>query len=245
MVVRCDHEGDHRQVTDSEDREQYGQALREMTEGKRRLYAALAGSVTRGGQRVLEGARHSTITTDHPDAVVQAIRDLPEEARRRRAQLPGPRSTLRQRYMQVNGMTAKVAVSAADFWERITPMTEDEKSIYGVVPRLVQEFLGQLRASTERLEDLTGSSGSLPLVPGASGAFPLPGGLSAAQMKSIAGSITAQRHSIAALSAQLSSFDEQLAVLEQLLGPLTEWSKTWADLEDRLLNTGRKPEAGR
>ncbi len=119
-------------------------------------------------------------------------------------------------------------------------MTEDEKSLYGVVPRLVQEFIGQLRASTERL-DLTGSSGSLPPAPGA---FPLPGGLSAGQMKSIAGSITAQRHSIAALSAQLSSFDEQLAVLEQLLGPLTEWSKTWADLEDRLLNMGRKPEAG-
>jgi hypothetical protein len=120
-------------------------------------------------------------------------------------------------------------------------MTEDEKSIYGVVPRLVQEFIGQLRASTERL-DLTGSSGSLPPVPSA---FPLPGGLSSAQMKSIADSITAQRHSIAALSAQLSSFDEQLAVLEQLLGPLTEWSKTWADLENRLLNMGRKPEAGR
>jgi len=121
-------------------------------------------------------------------------------------------------------------------------MTEDEKSIYGVVPRLVQEFIGQLRASTERLEDLAGSSGGLPPAPRA---FPLPGGLSAAQMKSIANSITAQRHSIAALSAQLSSFDEQLAVLEQLLGPLTEWSKTWADLEDRLLNMGRKPEAGR
>jgi len=28
------------------------------------------------------GARHSTITTDHPDAVVQAIRDLLEEVRR-------------------------------------------------------------------------------------------------------------------------------------------------------------------
>ncbi|MGO8888723.1 MAG: hypothetical protein ACLP8X_41295 [Streptosporangiaceae bacterium] len=26
-------------------------------------------------------AGHSTITTDHPDAVLQAIRDLPEEVR--------------------------------------------------------------------------------------------------------------------------------------------------------------------
>lgn len=51
-------------------------ALREMTDGNRRLYAALAGSVTRGEHRALEGARHSTIHIDRSDAVVQAIRDL-------------------------------------------------------------------------------------------------------------------------------------------------------------------------
>jgi hypothetical protein len=34
------------------------------------------------GERVLADARHSTITTDHPDAVMQAIRDLLEEVRR-------------------------------------------------------------------------------------------------------------------------------------------------------------------
>ena len=53
-----------------------------LNSGKRRLYAALAGSVTHGEQRVLEDARHSTITTDRPDAVVQALRDLLEEVRR-------------------------------------------------------------------------------------------------------------------------------------------------------------------
>jgi hypothetical protein len=107
---------------------------------------------------------------------------------------------------------------------------------------LVQDFIGQLRAITERLEDLAGSSGGLPSAPGG---LPLPGGLSAAQMTSITDSIAAQRRSIAALKAQLSSFDEQLAVLEQILGPLTEWSKTWADLEERLLRMGRRPEAER
>jgi pimeloyl-ACP methyl ester carboxylesterase len=56
-----------------------GHALREMTDGKLRLYAALAASVSRGEHRVLENARHSTITTDHPDAVMQAIRDLLHE----------------------------------------------------------------------------------------------------------------------------------------------------------------------
>jgi pimeloyl-ACP methyl ester carboxylesterase len=58
-----------------------GKALREMTEGKRRLCAALADSVTRGEQRVLDDARHSTITTDHPEAVIQAIHDLLDEVR--------------------------------------------------------------------------------------------------------------------------------------------------------------------
>ena len=119
-------------------------------------------------------------------------------------------------------------------------MAEDEKSTYGVAPRLVQEFIGRLHAITDSLGDLAGSGPGLPLAPGA---FPLPGGLSSAQMKSITESIAAQRRSIAALKAQLSSYDEQLAVLEQLLGPLSEWSRTWADLEDRLLKRGHRPQA--
>jgi hypothetical protein len=32
--------------------------------------------------------------------------------------------------------------------------------------------------------------------------------------------------------------------MEQILGPLAEWSRTWADLEQRLLNMGRRPQAG-
>jgi uncharacterized coiled-coil protein SlyX len=135
-----------------------------------------------------------------------------------------------------------VAAAAAGFPERMTPMAEDEKSRSGVVPPLVQEFTGQLRAITERLQDLAGSSGGHPP---ARAALLVPGGLSAAQMTSIADSIAAQRRSIAALKAQLSSFDEQLAVLEQILGPMAEWSRTWADFEQRLLNMSRRPEAGR
>jgi pimeloyl-ACP methyl ester carboxylesterase len=53
-----------------------GKTLREMNEAKLRLYTTLAGSVTQGENRVLDDARHSTITTDHPGVVVQAIRDL-------------------------------------------------------------------------------------------------------------------------------------------------------------------------
>ena len=121
-------------------------------------------------------------------------------------------------------------------------MAEDERPASGVVPRLVQEFTAQLGAITGRLEDLAGLGGGKPPAPGA---LPLPGGLSAAQMTSIADSIAAQRRSVAALKAQLSSFDEQLAVLEQILGPLAEWSRTWAELERRPLNLGRSPGAGK
>jgi pimeloyl-ACP methyl ester carboxylesterase len=51
-------------------------ALRQEDEGKRRRNQALADSVSSGEHRLLEGARHSTITVDKPDAVLQAIRDL-------------------------------------------------------------------------------------------------------------------------------------------------------------------------
>jgi hypothetical protein len=53
-----------------------GKSLRAMADGNRRLYTALAGSVTRGEYRPLEGARHSTLTADRPDDVVRAVRDL-------------------------------------------------------------------------------------------------------------------------------------------------------------------------
>lgn len=121
-------------------------------------------------------------------------------------------------------------------------MADDEQSTSGVVPGSVQEFIRQLRAITERMADLGRFGGHLPSVPGA---LAPPGAFSAAQMTSIVDSIAAQRHSIEALKAQLSSYDEQLAVLEQILGPLAEWSGTWADFEERLLNMSRRPEAGR
>ena len=116
-------------------------------------------------------------------------------------------------------------------------MTDAEHTTPGLVPGLVQEFIGQLRAATEKLEGLTGFSARLP----AAGAPPLPGALSAAQVTSIRDSIVAQRRSIEALQAQLSAFDEQLAVLEQILGPIADWSRSWAELEGRLLNLGRDP----
>jgi hypothetical protein len=114
----------------------------------------------------------------------------------------------------------------------------DQQSTSGMVPGLVQDFIAQLRVITEGLEGLAGFGDHRPPVPGG---FPLPGALSAAQLTSIASSVAAQRRSIEALKAQLSSFDEQLAVLEQILAPLAEWSSTWAELEKRLLTMRREP----
>jgi hypothetical protein len=50
--------------------------LRKMNVGKRVIYQGLAKAVPRGEYRLLEDAGHTTIHTDRPDAVVQAIRDL-------------------------------------------------------------------------------------------------------------------------------------------------------------------------
>lgn len=119
-------------------------------------------------------------------------------------------------------------------------MTEDEYMTSGLVPRLTREFMGQVRAATDRLQDLARVTGGLPPAPGS---LPLPGGLSAAQMASISESISGQRRSIAALQSQLSAFDDQLEMLEQILAPLAQWSRAWADLEQRMLNLGRRPQA--
>lgn len=118
-------------------------------------------------------------------------------------------------------------------------MADDKQSTPGMVPGLAQGIIAELRGIAEGLEGLVRFGERLPSVPGT---LPLPGSLSAAQLTTIADSIAAQRRSIEALKAQLSSFDEQLAVLEQILGPLTEWSSKWAELEERLLNIGRRPK---
>ncbi|WP_051818667.1 hypothetical protein [Streptomyces sp. NRRL S-1813] len=50
--------------------------LREEIDGKRRLYTALAKSVPRGENRLIDGAGHATIHWRRPDAVLQANQDL-------------------------------------------------------------------------------------------------------------------------------------------------------------------------
>ncbi len=82
-----------------------GRALRAMTDGKRRLYQALAASVSRGEYRALADARHSTITVDRPDVVMDAIRDVlgwisayagPSQTRNARHRRPAPDGAARR-----------------------------------------------------------------------------------------------------------------------------------------------------
>ena len=56
--------------------------LHEEIEGKRRLYTALAESVPRGENRLIDDAGHVTIHLRHPEAVLQAIQDLLARLRR-------------------------------------------------------------------------------------------------------------------------------------------------------------------
>ena len=121
-------------------------------------------------------------------------------------------------------------------------MTDNENTS-DVFASLVQPWIVQLRMVTERLAGMTrlGESALSQPLRSLQG-LPLPGVLSAAQLDAFARGLAAQRASIAALQAQLAAFDEQLAALEAMVGPLAEWSKTWAQFERLVMNPRRDPE---
>jgi hypothetical protein len=99
----------------------------------------------------------------------------------------------------------------------------------GLVSRSIDEFVHQLRGFTDRARSLAGAVPtklSLPSLPSP------PGAMSAAQLRAIAQTVSAQRTSIAAMQAQLEAFDQQMAVFERILEPLVDWSATWARLEE-------------
>src|SRR3712207_2725085 len=109
-----------------------------------------------------------------------------------------------------------------------------------LVGRSIDEFVNQLRGFTDRARSMAGQVPSklhLPALPSP------PGAMSAAQLKTVAQTVHAQRQSIAAMRAQLDAFDQQLAVFERLLDPLVEWSSTWARLEEAVGDFVR-PSAG-
>ncbi|UOY02213.1 hypothetical protein [Blastococcus sp. PRF04-17] len=105
---------------------------------------------------------------------------------------------------------------------------QPEPASGNLVGRSIDEFVNQLRGFTDRARSMAGQVPSklhLPALPSP------PGAMSAAQLRTVAQTVHAQRQSIAAMRAQLDAFDQQLAVFERLLDPLVEWSATWAQLE--------------
>jgi hypothetical protein len=117
-----------------------------------------------------------------------------------------------------------------------------------LVGRSIDEFVSQLRGFTDRARSLAGAVPSklhLPALPSP------PGAMSAAQLRAVAQTVSAQRKSIAAMRAQLDAFDQQLAVFERLIDPLVEWSASWARLEEAVGDfvrpssgdSGQSPEA--
>src|SRR3954453_15907037 len=107
--------------------------------------------------------------------------------------------------------------------------SEPETAAGNLVGRSIDEFVNQLRGFTDRARSMAGSVPSrlhLPALPSP------PGAMSAAQLRAVAQTVSAQRQSIAAMRAQLDAFDQQLAVFERLIDPMVEWSATWARLEE-------------
>jgi hypothetical protein len=116
-----------------------------------------------------------------------------------------------------------------------------ETSQGGLVGRSIDEFVHQLRNFTERARGMAGAATArlpLPALPSP------PGAMSAAQLRTVAQAVSAQRKSIAAMTAQLEAYDQQLAVFERLLDPLVEWSATWARLEEAVGDFVRRDGSG-
>ena len=118
----------------------------------------------------------------------------------------------------------------------------DQHNISAGFAGLIQLWTIQLRRITQGLAGIAGLSESVlsqsvqPLQ-----GLPHPGALSAAQLNLIASSVASQRQSIAAMQAQLRVFDEQLAMLEGILGPLAGWSTAWAEFEGLVMNPRHDP----
>ena len=76
-------------------------------------------------------------------------------------------------------------------------------------------------------------------MPGGLPMLPPPGALSAAQLSAMTlrGGRAARQHRGPG-QAQLRAFDEQLEVLEKILVPLAEWSRTWAEMERTMMPPG-------
>jgi hypothetical protein len=120
------------------------------------------------------------------------------------------------------------------------PKADSDAASSGLVARSIDEFVNQLRGFTDKARSMAGAVPgrfSLPALPTP------PGAMSAAQLRVVATTVSAQRQSIAAMASQLEAFDQQLAVIEKVLAPLVEWSSTWARLEEAIGDLVRRDGA--
>lgn len=133
-------------------------------------------------------------------------------------------------------------------------MADDEESAASTFSGLAEEFIAQQRRVAELLGGMAGSGTAAagaagppgPAGPPTPPGLMLPGTLSAAQLASIADNVAAQRRSIETLKTQLAAYDQQLAALQQVLSPLADWARAWAEFEQRLVNMrpGQGGQAG-
>lgn len=108
----------------------------------------------------------------------------------------------------------------------------------GLVGRSIEEFVQQLRGFTDRARGL--AQGAVPARLALPALPSPPGAMSAAQLRAIAQAVHAQREQMRAMREQLEAFDAQLEVFEKILGPLVEWSSTWAKLEEAVSDFVRR-----
>ena len=120
-------------------------------------------------------------------------------------------------------------------------MTDPQSTAAGFAG-LIQLWTSQLRRISDGLAGMAGLSESVLSQPIQSlQGLPHPGALSAAQLNLLAGSVAAQRQGIAAMQAQLRVSGGQLAMLEEILGPLAGWGKAWAESEGLVTGARRDP----
>jgi hypothetical protein len=102
------------------------------------------------------------------------------------------------------------------------------------------DFIGQLRRMADQLDMTKGIGMAVPPMPALNmlPMLPPPGALSAAQLSAMSSAVAAQRGGIEGLQAQLRAFDEQLELLERIISPLAEWSRSWAEMERSFLPPG-------
>ena len=89
-----------------------------------------------------------------------------------------------------------------------------------------------------------GGGAAVPGLPGLAallGPLVPPATLSARQLQAVLDDLGARRAQVEALRTQLGLFDEQLAALETSLGPVLEWTRAWAGMEQTMTDLWRPP----